>query len=314
MIEREGPTGLITTTTALRLHPENETRMVSLTVTDSAEQTRAIFDALADDGADESDLGQWQALQTWLAAGPCKVVVPFAKVLAALVPPLAVRLRRDFRMVLTLVGAHALLHQASRLKDDKGRVIATIREDYATVRSLVADLVATGVEASVSKAVRETVRATADIIEEHGNSYEVNQSDLADRLRLDKGAVSRRVGECCQLGYLRNNEERKPGRRRPARLVLGDKLPEEQVILPDPALVDRLFGCGRDTQPPPPSPKASGAGPATCVQCGQVGDENEPLVAHDAAGERVRVHGACFRFWNKAGRPATRSAATGAPS
>ena len=156
-----------------------------------AEQTRAIFDALADDGADESDLGQWQALQTWLAAGPCKVVVPFAKVLAALVPPLAVRLRRDFRMVLTLVGAHALLHQASRLKDDKGRVIATIREDYATVRSLVADLVATGVEASVSKAVRETVRATADIIEEHGNSYEVNQSDLADRLRLDKGAVWR---------------------------------------------------------------------------------------------------------------------------
>ena len=35
MIEREGPTGLIVTTTALRLHPENETRMLSLTVTDT---------------------------------------------------------------------------------------------------------------------------------------------------------------------------------------------------------------------------------------------------------------------------------------
>ena len=40
VIEREGPTGLITTTTALRLHPENETRMLSLTVTDTPEQTQ----------------------------------------------------------------------------------------------------------------------------------------------------------------------------------------------------------------------------------------------------------------------------------
>ena len=35
VIEREGPTGLIVTTTSLRLHPENETRMLSLTITDT---------------------------------------------------------------------------------------------------------------------------------------------------------------------------------------------------------------------------------------------------------------------------------------
>lgn len=34
LIEREGPTGLIVTTTAVKLHPENETRLLSLTVTD----------------------------------------------------------------------------------------------------------------------------------------------------------------------------------------------------------------------------------------------------------------------------------------
>jgi len=34
LIEREGPTGLIVTTTSLRLHPENETRMLSLTITE----------------------------------------------------------------------------------------------------------------------------------------------------------------------------------------------------------------------------------------------------------------------------------------
>src|SRR5271166_3807686 len=49
LIEREGPTGLIVTTTSLRLHPENETRMLSLTITDTAEQTSAVFRALAEE-------------------------------------------------------------------------------------------------------------------------------------------------------------------------------------------------------------------------------------------------------------------------
>src|SRR5215212_10440721 len=47
LIEREGPTGLIVTTTAVKLHPENETRLLSLTVTDTQDQTRAVMAALA---------------------------------------------------------------------------------------------------------------------------------------------------------------------------------------------------------------------------------------------------------------------------
>jgi hypothetical protein len=49
-VEREGPTGLLVTTTAIRLHPENETRLLSLTVTDTPAQTRAVLAALAQDG------------------------------------------------------------------------------------------------------------------------------------------------------------------------------------------------------------------------------------------------------------------------
>ena len=51
LIEREGPTGLIVTTTSLRLHPENETRMLSLTITDTHDQTAAVFRALAQENA-----------------------------------------------------------------------------------------------------------------------------------------------------------------------------------------------------------------------------------------------------------------------
>jgi len=41
LIEKEGPTGLLVTTTAASLHPENETRLSSLTVQDTKEQTKA---------------------------------------------------------------------------------------------------------------------------------------------------------------------------------------------------------------------------------------------------------------------------------
>ena len=70
----------------------------------------------------------------------------------------ATRLRRDFPTVLTLIQSHALLHQVRRDRDPDGAVISTF-EDYAVVRSLVADLVADAAEQSVSPAIRETVEA-----------------------------------------------------------------------------------------------------------------------------------------------------------
>jgi hypothetical protein len=118
LTEREGPTGLIVTTTLPRLHPENETRLLSLTVTDTQDQTRSVLAALAEERAAEGpNLEEWRALQEWLEAGERRVTVPFAGQLAALVPPIAVRLRRDFGAVLNLVRAHAILHRASRERD-----------------------------------------------------------------------------------------------------------------------------------------------------------------------------------------------------
>src|SRR5262249_14141164 len=115
-IEREGPTGLITTTTATNMHPENETRLLSVTVSDTPAQTKAIMKAQAarQGHADNLDLAQWHALQQFLALGSRRVVIPFAEELAASIPPVAVRLRRDFPTILALIEAHALLHQVNR--------------------------------------------------------------------------------------------------------------------------------------------------------------------------------------------------------
>jgi hypothetical protein len=235
---------LIVTTTSLRLHPENETRMLSLTITDTHVQTAAVFRALAQEKIHAGpNLTGWHALQTWLSTGPTRVAIPFADQLAQLVPPVAVRLRRDFKTVLTLIRAHALLHQALRLKNEQGQIIATL-EDYAAVRALVADLVAEGVEATVKPEIREIVETTARLIAE--GREEVRQADLKTVLDLDKSAISRRVAGALDDGFLKNLEDRKG---RPARLVLGEPLPANRDVLPMPDRLtsnDQLHGCAVD--------------------------------------------------------------------
>jgi hypothetical protein len=300
LIEREGPTGLIVTTTSLRLHPENETRMLSLSVTDTRAQTLAVFKALANGGT-RIDLSRWKALQAWLATEPSEVVIPYALALAEAVPPVALRLRRDFKTVLTLIRAHALLHQASRRKDIEGRLVAEVA-DYAAVREMVADLVAEGAEVTIKPEVRETVTAVTTLLV--SGKDEVTQADLRGQLKLDKSAISRRVAAALDANVLRNLEDRKG---RPARLVLGDPLPEEIELLPKP---ERLHGCTvvlGDKEGAPPCAKNGGAavadsghggedlGEHRCAQCNGTPDGTEILVIKD--NHEVWLHPQCKPFW-----------------
>lgn len=227
LIEREGPTGLIVTTTAVKLHQENETRLLSLPVTDTRDQTQAVMAALANEAAgDGPDMEAWQALQVWLDGAERRVTVPYAAGLAGLIPPVAVRLRRDFGAILSLIRAHAVLHQASRERDREGRIAATV-EDYAKVRELVAELVSDGLGATVPATVRETVEMVRKLKEETGEPTTI--ADLAEELELDKSAVRRRVKAA---GDYINNLEDKRGK--PARLVPGANLPDDIEVLPDP--------------------------------------------------------------------------------
>lgn len=224
-IDRPGPTGLITTTTAVHLHPENETRLLSVTVNDSPAQTHAVLLASADDAERCTDVSRWHELQRWLEAGTTSVTVPYARALAEAIPPIAVRLRRDFPAVLSLIKAHALLHRATRETTSDGAVVATVR-DYATVRRLVSDLVSDSIGLTVTPSIRETVGAVGDLTLAGG---ETTLTKVAAMLRVDKAAASRRVRAAIAGGYIENLEDR---RGRPARLKLGDPLPEDVVILP----------------------------------------------------------------------------------
>ncbi len=259
LVVREGPTGAIITTTSIKLHPENETRLLTIPTTDSKEQTSAILLAQATGGR-AVDYAPWHALQGWIAGGSREVVIPYAVDLARLIPPAAVRLRRDFPTVLTLIRSHALLHQANREMDSDGQIIASMA-DYAVVRSLVADLIAEGAEAMVSPTVRETVRAAAHVLD--GDVIEATVTAVAKVLKMDRSSALRRVRSALDLGYLRNLEDR---RGRPARLQLGSDLPQDAVLLPT---VARLHGCsangGDDDRPLPPAIEGEGE-PAFAVR------------------------------------------------
>jgi len=245
-IVREGPTGLLVTTTEVKLHDENETRLFSIPVTDTPAQTKNVIREIAKaDSRPPLDLTSWHALQDWLETRGLehghRVVVPYAPVLAELIPPLAVRLRRDVMALITLIKAHALLHQASR-DEAGGAIIATI-DDYAVVHRLVADLFSDGIDATVSPTVRETVEAVRGALDDCpvGDDAGVRVMAVALRLNLDKSAASRRVRAAREAGYLQDLESR-PGR--PARLVLGDKLPDETEILPTPEALKAAIESG----------------------------------------------------------------------
>jgi hypothetical protein len=227
---KEGPTNLIFTTTRDAIHAENETRVLSLNTDDSNEQTKAVMQKLAKESADTVDLQRWHDLQNWLAsdAAEKRVTIPFAAVLSDLTPASAVRMRRDFGAILALIRAHAMLHQLNRDRDDQGRIVATIEDDYAVVRGLVSSAVSQGVGATVSATVRQTVQAVDDLAK--GKALPgATVGEVAEHLKVDKSNAGRRLKTAARGGYIENQESR-PGVK--ARWVVGEPLPDHSEVLP----------------------------------------------------------------------------------
>ena len=187
-IVKEGPTNLVFTTTKTKVHAENETRILSLGTDDSREQTARVLLELADEEHGGSDLER--------VAGPATLagrrrapgddsLCPGAR---GEDPPgrgqAAPRRRVAARAHPGTRGAAPGHPRARRA----GRIIADL-DDYAVVRDLVADIMAEGVGATVSETVRQTVEAVAA----HRPAEGVELRPLADKLKLDKSNVGRRL-------------------------------------------------------------------------------------------------------------------------
>jgi Arc/MetJ family transcription regulator len=151
--------------------------------------------------------------------------VPYAGWLAANIPPVAVRLRRDFATLLALVETHAIIHQLDRETDEHGLIVATT-DDYLAVREFVANLMSDAVGTTVKATVRQTVEAITQLAAPEG----VTVKQLADRLQLERSAAQYRVQAARDGGFIVNIEDR---RGMPARYALDNPLPAEVALLPE---------------------------------------------------------------------------------
>jgi DNA-binding transcriptional regulator YiaG len=168
-IEKKGPTGLITTTTAPKLHPENETRLLSLGVIDTADQTKAVMQALADEAAEGAvDYARWRALQAWVATGergvPYKIGQP-VEVARALK-----------RHGMSLRRAHDTLNRLAR-----GDTVAVELGDGSS-QKIISELFALGVNARVIEAPKADVKKIRE-------RFGFSQTEFALRFGLELDTV-----------------------------------------------------------------------------------------------------------------------------
>jgi phage/plasmid primase-like uncharacterized protein len=265
MIEKDGPVSFLVTTTRNKLNPENETRMLSLEVNDTEEQTKAILRKVAavvglNKKARTDELCRWHDYQRWLAAGECRVFIPYAKTLSTLIKVTkSVRLRRDFSQLLIAIKAHALLHREHRRRSTKGSIVATIEEDYSAVRALMADLLATASEIKMRETIEDTIAAVRRVAARRPDpdldGATVRQ--VAKELNLDRSAVHRRLKAAEGDGHIVNLESRKgyPARYKPSDDGGGliDKAAPGE-LLPTPGALRRAYkaarsGAGGSAQP-----------------------------------------------------------------
>jgi hypothetical protein len=138
-------------------------------------------------------------------AGERRVVIPYAHVLADLIPANDVRMHRDFPQLLTVIQTLAVLHQRRRERDCQGRIIATIA-DYAQARWLLEEIFTVTVHEGLTPVVRQTVEAVRRL---SSGVSPVTERQLVDDLGLAKSTINDRVRRALQGGWLINRTAQK---------------------------------------------------------------------------------------------------------
>ncbi len=238
----QGPCGLIMTTTANSLHPEDESRMLSLNIRESTDQIRAalLAQALGSRPNQGPDFTRWHEFDRLIGSGSVSVAIPFAASIARALPLTHHRVQRDFPQVLSLISSHALMHKCIRQRNESGEIVATL-EDYEEVYDLVNGPLSEGLELAVPVHIRELVEAVSTMVNSTGDydpfTNGVTQSTLAEVLKKDQSSVSRSVQKSIELGYLKNQN---PGQGRDASIILGERRLPHGYALPCPKDLNQL--------------------------------------------------------------------------
>ena len=236
-LELEGPTGLISTTTKAKLNLENENRCLSVEADESPKQTIRILKANA---ARENNISKnkideekttksWKKVQRVIALSNHSVIVPYALALQSFLPKNNIRIRRDFDKIISLIKAHALLHQFNRKKNSEGNIEATMK-DYSIVRKIAMKPLSLGLDLKENDTIIRTYKAIK-ALRTKVPTKTVSLKELTKELNIDKSTASRYVKATIKKGYIRNKMPWKKGQ--PFDLVLGAKLTTKKNLLPE---------------------------------------------------------------------------------
>ncbi len=255
-LEKEGPTGLLVTTTKATLHEENETRVLSIFIRDDPGQTTAVMEKAAHrfsaNGArPEPNVDPFVAMQRWLEQfGEHDVVVPFAGALVSLLPDKPVRWRRDITQILTAIQSCALLHQRQRKRDEGSRVIATL-DDYEMVRPLLDIALAPSLADNLTEAQRAAVEGVRSLCQD--NTEAVTISAVGRHLNIDRSSASARLRSALEGGYVVNDEihENRPAKLRPGK----ETMPPARVLPTPQEITEAIYSIDPENAPHGPTPE-----------------------------------------------------------
>jgi hypothetical protein len=245
-IEKNGPTGLLVCTTQ-PLEDQIANRLLRIEANSSNEQTRRILQGIASRAEGDCpalNLKPWHAMSKVLGKAE-DIHILFARFLSEKISATSLRIRRDFRHLLSFVAASAVEHSYQRQRDQAGYLLATVA-DYAHAHVLLNEIFRSTQADSITAADRDMVAAVEALSTLPGGSpggKPITQAELRSLLELSKSTASYRVGRLLEMGYLINREWRKG---QPMQLVMGDSLPDEALPLPSPCEIARhLVESGR---------------------------------------------------------------------
>jgi hypothetical protein len=236
VVEKAGPTNLILTTTASSIHHENETRMLSVYPDESEEQTRAVMGMIAkqygsprEHEAIEDELEQWHHFHMWIATGEHRVVIPYMRQVVEAVSHAPVRFRRDVTQLGSLIQTSAILHQASRERDEGGRIIATLA-DYGTAREVILQSLSISANEAVEprevSILKHVYGELVAIDPEATTPIRISSGSIAKALGIAPRTIRYQINKMVESGYLLNVEQFP---KRPMRLKVGPDFYEELI-------------------------------------------------------------------------------------
>ena len=243
----EGPVALFMTTTEKSIHPEDENRMISLTVDESFGHRRNVLrekGRVFNQGRGKLiDLSEFHAISAEYTDKIKEVYIPFVDALADKVNLESQQILRDFDKILSLIETHALLHQEERDITSDKKVVATL-SDY----EVIWDLIEPVLETTSKKQITNDIKKLVQVIKEHTecdldilnlkikdlDKFNTSNSFLAEKLGMHESATSRLCKKAKDLGLITNHEKN------------GN--PAFYSVFRDPMMMDRVLPHPKELQ------------------------------------------------------------------